>query len=230
MTPRLISIKDGGVIKDGFRSELDELREIGSGGKEAISRLEAHERERTGISTLKVGYNRVFGYYLSVPRTKTGSIPEDYIRKQTLVNAERYITPELKEFESKVLDAQASINEIENTLFTEIKEAVSAFSGRIRKTASDIATLDALTSLAHVAGERDYVRPKIIDGDLIEIKDGRHPVIEVVGSTGSNDFVPNDIRIDSTSDQIHIITGPNMAGKSTFMRQVALIVIMAQAG
>jgi DNA mismatch repair protein MutS len=224
------SIKDGGVIKDGFRAELDELREIGSGGKESIGRLEATERERTGISTLKVGYNRVFGYYLSVPRTKTGNIPEDYIRKQTLVNAERYITPELKEFETKVLEAQAKIVDIENTLFNELREVVAAFSARILKSASIIATIDALTSLALVAQEQNYVRPDIFEGDLIEIKEGRHPVVEALSSSGTEEFVPNDIRIDSATDQIHIITGPNMAGKSTFMRQVALIVIMAQAG
>lgn len=226
-----ISLKDGSVIKDGFRAEVDELREIGSGGKESIARLEAKERERTGISTLKVGYNRVFGYYLSVPRTKTANIPEEYIRKQTLVNAERYITPELKEFETRVLEAQDQLLELENTLFAEVREVVAGFSERIRTTASVLATLDAALSLAEVSESQDYVRPEVNESPLIEIKEGRHPVIEgSTKATGTEGFVPNDIRIDSTDDQIHIITGPNMAGKSTFMRQVALIVLMAQIG
>ena len=171
-----------------------------------------------------------FGYYLSVPRTKSASIPDDYIRKQTLVNAERYITPELKEFETRVLEAQEKIVDIENTLFNEIRGVVAGFSRRVMATASDIAVLDALSSLAQVAQEQNYVRPILDKDGLIEIKEGRHPVIEALGIAGSEEFVPNDIRIDSSTDQIHIITGPNMAGKSTFMRQVALIVLMAQAG
>ncbi len=226
-----ISLKDGGVIKEGFRNDVDELREIGSGGKEAIARLEAKERERTGINTLKVGYNRVFGYYLSVPRTKLANIPEDYIRKQTLVNAERYITPELKEFETRVLEAQEKVLELESSIFAEVREVVAGFSERIRVTASTLATLDVALSLADVSQAQNYVRPEVCEGSIIEIKEGRHPVIEgSAKATGNEGFVPNDIRIDSTDGQIHIITGPNMAGKSTFMRQVALIVLMAQIG
>ena len=221
-----ISVKDGGVIKEGFRSELDEYRKIGAGGKEAIAALEAKERERTGVASLKVGYNRVFGYYLSVPRTKTFEVPEDYIRKQTLVNAERYITPELKEFETRVLEAQEKILELEGELFAEVREKVSAFANRVMETAGRIATLDAVASLAQVAQTENYVKPQVFEGSSIEIIEGRHPVLE---ATLGTEFVPNDILIDS-NDQIHIITGPNMAGKSTFMRQVALIVLMAQAG
>jgi DNA mismatch repair protein MutS len=220
------TLKDGGVIKAGFRAELDELREIGTGGKDAISALEARERERTGVSTLKVGYNRVFGYYINIPKTKSFTVPDDYIRKQTLVNAERYITPELKDFETRVLSAQEKILLLEGELYCEIRDAIAKFTDRVKNTALAVSSLDALNALAEVAEKQNYTKPLMEKGSSIVIIEGRHPVIE---ATLKEDFVPNDITIDS-SEQIHIITGPNMAGKSTFMRQVALTVLMAQVG
>ena len=222
------SLREGGIIAAGHSAELDELRSISSEGKGFIARLEAQERARTGISTLKIRYNRVFGYSIEITKSNLAAVPPDYIRRQTLANAERFITDELKNYEEKVLGAEDSICELEYTLFQEIREQVAAQAGRICRSADGLASLDVLVSLAIVAGERDYCKPRMDDSDVIDIKDGRHPVIEAM-RLGER-FVPNDTRLDGDENQILMITGPNMAGKSTFMRQVALIVLMAQAG
>ncbi|GFE58419.1 DNA mismatch repair protein MutS [Geobacter sp. AOG1] len=222
------SLRDGGIIADGYHAELDDLRSISREGKGYIARLEAKERERTGITSLKIRYNKVFGYYIEVTRANLAGIPADYIRKQTLANAERYITPELKEYEEKVLGAEERITELEYSLFQEMRVMVAAQSERIARTADRLATLDVLASLAGLAHERGYSRPVVDEGDAIAITDGRHPVIEAM-SLGER-FVPNDVLLDGSENQLLMITGPNMAGKSTFMRQVALIVLMAQMG
>ncbi len=222
------SLREGGIIAAGHSAELDELRSISSEGKGFIARLEAQERARTGISTLKIRYNRVFGYSIEITKSNLAAVPPDYIRRQTLANAERFITDELKNYEEKVLGAEDSICELEYILFQGIREQVAAQAGRICRSADGLATLDVLVSLAIVAGERDYCKPRMDDSDVIDIKDGRHPVIEAM-RLGER-FVPNDTRLDGDENQILMITGPNMAGKSTFMRQVALIVLMAQAG
>jgi DNA mismatch repair protein MutS len=221
-------LREGGIIAEGYNAELDELRAISREGKGYIARIEAREKARTGISSLKVRYNRVFGYYIEVTRTNLGAIPADYIRKQTLANAERFITPELKEYEEKVLGAEERITELEYALFQEIRERVAAHSARVARTADLLATLDVLLSLAMLAHEQNYCRPLVDDGDTISIVDGRHPVIEAM-HLGER-FVPNDTLLDNRENQLLIITGPNMAGKSTFMRQVALITLMAQVG
>lgn len=224
--PAPISVKDGGVIREGYSAELDELRKIGSGGKDWIARLEAAERAKTGINSLKVGYNRVFGYYIEVTKTNLSSVPDEYIRKQTLVNAERFITPELKEWEDKILTAEERALDLEASLFTDIKEKVSRYSERVQRTADTISTLDAIAALAEVSQVMDYARPVVYDGNAIEIVGGRHPVIEAARIEG---FVANDLKMDR-DNQILILTGPNMAGKSTYLRQNALIVLMAQIG
>lgn len=223
-----LSVREGGIIKPNYDKELDGLREIGREGKGWILRLEAEERKRTGISSLKVRYNQVFGYYIEVTKSNLHLVPEHYIRKQTLVNAERFITPELKEFEAKVLGAEEAICQLEYRLFEDIRKRISEATPRLQKTASAIAVIDVLTSLAEIADRYDYVRPIVDDGDEIVIKDGRHPVLERMGL--SERFVPNDTQMDNHEHQILIITGPNMAGKSTYLRQVALMVIMAQMG
>lgn len=222
------SLRDGGVIADGYNPELDELRMISSQGKGYIARLEAQEKQRTGINSLKIRYNKVFGYYIEVTRANLADIPADYIRRQTLANAERFITPELKEYEDKVLGAEDRIAEIEYALFQEIRTLVAAQGGRIAASAERIATIDVLLSFARIAHSADYCRPEINDGELISITEGRHPVVESL-SLGER-FVPNDLLLDTGENQLLIITGPNMAGKSTFMRQVALITLMAQMG
>jgi DNA mismatch repair protein MutS len=222
------SLREGGVIAPGFNAELDELRAISSEGKGFIARLEAQEKARTGISTLKIRYNRVFGYSIEITKSNLANVPPDYIRRQTLANAERFITDELKNYEEKVLGAEDRICDLEYTLFQEIRELVAAQTGRICSTADGLASLDSLISLAVVADERSYCKPQMDESDVIEIKDGRHPVIE--GMKLGERFVPNDTRLDGDENQILMITGPNMAGKSTYMRQVALIVLMAQAG
>ena len=221
-------MRDGGIIADGYNGELDELRAISREGKGFIARLEAKEKGRTGIGSLKIRYNKVFGYYIEVTRTNLASVPEDYIRRQTLANAERYITPELKEYEEKVLGAEERIVELEYTLFQELRELVAVQGERIARTADRLATLDVLAALAELAHERGYCRPLVDDGDDIVILEGRHPVIEAMGL--GERFVPNDVQLDSREHRLLIITGPNMAGKSTFMRQVALITLMAQIG
>jgi DNA mismatch repair protein MutS len=222
------SLREGGVIAAGYHAELDGLRAISSEGKGFIARLEAQEKARTGISTLKIRYNRVFGYSIEITKSNLAAVPPDYIRRQTLANAERFITEELKNYEEKVLGAEDSICDLEFTLFQGIREQVAAQAGRICRTADGLASLDVLASLAIVAGERGYCKPHVDESDVIDIKDGRHPVIESM-RLGER-FVPNDTRLDGDSNQILMITGPNMAGKSTYMRQVALIVLMAQAG
>ncbi|MCM2357362.1 MAG: DNA mismatch repair protein MutS [Geobacteraceae bacterium] len=221
-------LRDGGIIADGYNAELDELRAISREGKGFIARLEAQERARTGINSLKIRYNKVFGYYIEVTRTNLAAIPGDYIRRQTLANAERFVTPELKEYEEKVLGAEERIAGLEYALFQEIRERVAGQGARIARTADQLATLDLLVSLAELAHDRGYCRPAVDDGDVIAISGGRHPVIE--GMNLGERFVPNDTHLDNRENQLLIITGPNMAGKSTFMRQVALITLMAQVG
>lgn len=221
-------LRDGGIIADGYNAELDELRAISREGKGFIARLEAQEKGRTGINSLKIRYNKVFGYYIEVTKTNLTSIPADYIRKQTLANAERYITPELKEYEDKVLGAEDRIRELEFSLFQEIRETVAGHGEIVARTADCLATLDVLASLAELAHERNYCRPLVDDGTTLFIGEGRHPVIEAMHQ--GERFVPNDTLLDNGENQLIIITGPNMAGKSTFMRQVALITLMAQMG
>ncbi len=223
-----VGLKEGGLIKKGFNSELDELNQILSHGKEMILALEAREREKTGISNLKIGFNRVFGYYLEVSRGQLANVPDYFIRKQTLVNAERFITPELKEFEEKVSHAQEHALELEYQLFLEIRQKAGARSSAILKAAEFIAWVDFFASLAETARSNRYCRPLVNDGEVIEITEGRHPVIEQSMDPGR--FVPNDIRLDQSENEVLIITGPNMAGKSTVLRQTALIVLMAQIG
>jgi DNA mismatch repair protein MutS len=223
-----LTLREGRVIRDGYFQELDELRSIGREGKGWIARLENQERERTGIGNLKVKYNKVFGYYIEVTKTNLNNVPGDYIRKQTLVNAERFITPELKEYEAKVLGAEEKIVELEAELFVKVREQVAAESARIQKTAGALAELDALGSLAESARQNRYVRPDMTNETGIHIQDGRHPVLEALENT--EPFVSNDTVMDTDQERLLIITGPNMAGKSTYMRQVALIVLMSQMG
>jgi len=220
-------LREGGIIAPGYHAELDELRSISREGKGFIARLEAQEKARTGIGSLKIRYNKVFGYYIEITRTNLANIPEDYQRRQTLANAERFITPELKEYEDKVLGAEERICDLEYQLFQAVREEVAAHGEQIARTADLLATLDVLVSLAELAADRDYCCPLVDDSDLLSITDGRHPVIEEM-HLGER-FVPNDVLLD-TEHQILMITGPNMAGKSTFMRQVALITLMAQIG
>ena len=223
------SVREGDMIRKGFNAELDELHEIVTGGKNYLTDIEEREKEKTGIKKLKIGYNRVFGYYIEVTNSFKEMVPESYIRKQTLANAERYITPELKELESKVLGAKERINTLEYELFSAIREQIKGMQYRIKLTADAIARLDALYSLATVAVENDYICPVVDDGDILSIASGRHPVVDKI-LDGSTPFVPNDTLLDGKDNNLAIITGPNMAGKSTYMRQVALIVIMAQIG
>ncbi|MGD0919169.1 MAG: DNA mismatch repair protein MutS [Thermodesulfobacteriota bacterium] len=223
-----LTVREGGIIKPSYDKELDALRDIGREGKGWILRLEVKERKETGISSLKVRYNQVFGYYIEVTKTNLHLVPDRYIRKQTLVNAERFITPELKEFESKVLGAEEAICQLEYRLFEDIRKKVSDETPKLQKTASAIAVIDILASWAEIADRYRYVKPLVNEGDEIVIRDGRHPVLERMGL--SERFVPNDSQMDTREHQILIITGPNMAGKSTYLRQVALIVLMAQIG
>jgi DNA mismatch repair protein MutS len=220
-------LTEGRIIKDGFNSELDEFRKVSRSGKSFITSLEKKEREKTGISSLKIRFNKVFGYYIEVTKSNLSLVPADYIRKQTLANSERYSTPELKEYEEKVLTAEERIADLEYNLFLEIREKISRETTRLQKIASDVARLDVLSSLAELASIRNYRRPKVNKRDKISIVEGRHPVIEV---TNEDPFIPNDTYLDRVEDQILIITGPNMGGKSTYLRQVALICILAQMG
>lgn len=221
-------IREGGLIKSGFSEELDNLKFSIKDGKHWIANLENSERERTGIRNLKVGYNRVFGYYLEVTKSFYDMIPENYIRKQTLTNAERFITPELKEMESLVLNAETKINQMEYDLFCSIRDKIEEFILPIQKTSSAVSTLDVLCSFAEVSDRLGYVKPVIDDSFELEIEKGRHPVIEQTIADGL--FVSNDVFLNSDDTSLLLITGPNMAGKSTYMRQTALIVLMAQAG
>jgi len=223
-----ITLRDGRLIRKGYNEELDELTHLLQDGKSLILNLENQERERTGIAKLKIGYNKVFGYYIEVSNAHLAKIPEHYIRKQTLVNAERFITPELKEFEGKVLSAQERSLQLEYQLFIEIRSTLAAHSSRIRQTAHFLAEIDVFSCLADLARQYHYIRPELRSDGAIRISDGRHPVIE--RSMPSGKFVPNDITLDQDGSQVLIITGPNMAGKSTTLRQTALIVLMAQMG
>ncbi len=223
-----ISLKDGYVIKGGYNQELDELRLLTKNGKEWILSAEAEERERTGIKTLKIGYNKVFGYYIEVTKLNSEMVPDYYIRKQTLVNAERYITPQLKEMENKVLSASEQFIALESQLFEEIRGKVVAEIERLKKVCEIISTVDAIASLSQVAFKNGYVMPEVTAGGELVIKDARHPVVEKM--LKNSIFVPNDTNLDTDENRELIITGPNMAGKSTYMRQVALITLMAQVG
>ncbi len=223
-----LSLKDGGLIKKGYNAEIDELRDVSGSGKDFIASLQARERQRTGISSLKVGYNRVFGYYIEVTNPNLSQVPDDYIRKQTLVNGERFITPELKEYEAKILGAEDRLKNLEYEIFVEIRDKISKETERLQKTSAAIAEMDALLSLAFIAYKYKYERPVVDDGDVIQILEGRHPVIERISS--SEKFISNNTLMDTNANSILIITGPNMAGKSTYMRQIALIVLMAQIG
>ena len=222
-------IGKGDVIASGISRELDELREISRGGKEYLLQMQQREIERTGISTLKISYNNVFGYYIEVRNSSRDKVPPEWIRKQTLVNAERYITPELKEYEEKILNAEATIYETESRLYAELIGEVQRSIRDIQENCSIIARLDVLQSFAQQASDRGYCRPVMDKSTALEIKAGRHPVIETLMSPGE-EYVPNDISMDSRGDQIIILTGPNMAGKSALLRQTALIVLMAQIG
>lgn len=222
------TIKDGGIIKEGYSEELDNIKFSIKDGKQWIANLENAERERTGIKTLKVGFNKVFGYYIDVTKANADLVPEDYIRKQTLVNNERYITPELKEMENLVLNAETKINQLEYELFTEIRTSIQGYIKEIQETSQAIAQLDVLCSFSNVSSKLGYVKPIIDESLELQIEKGRHPVIEQMISDGM--FVSNDTYLNSTDTSMLIITGPNMAGKSTYMRQTALIVLMAQAG
>jgi DNA mismatch repair protein MutS len=220
--------RDGGIIRLGYNAELDGLRELAAGGKQWIARYQAEEAEGTGIANLKVGFNKVFGYYIEVTHSHGHKIPENYIRKQTVKNAERYITPELKEYEEKVLTADERSKELEFELFVELREFVAAHVRRLQTTAGALAQLDVLAGLADLARSRNYCRPNLVDEPMVTIRDGRHPVLDSFMSDGS--FVPNDTLASSDEGLILLITGPNMAGKSTYIRQVALISLMAQIG
>lgn len=223
-----VTLREGKLIRPGYDPELDDLVSIMTDGKKHILALEEQERQRSGIAKLKIGFNKVFGYFIEVSKGQLANVPENFIRKQTLVNAERFITPELKEFESKVLGAEEKRVELEYQLFSRIREQVAARSSRILQTASFIARVDYFTTMAEVARRYNYIRPQVDDGEEIIIREGRHPVIERALPVGR--FVPNDIHLDQTSREVLIITGPNMAGKSTVLRQTALIVLMAQMG
>lgn len=223
-----LMLRDGGLIKSGFNEDIDRLRAASEGGIGSIGAIEARERERTGIKNLKVKYNKVFGYYIEISRSNLDKVPEDYVRKQTTVGGERFITPELKEVESTVVGAAEKLAALEYEQFVEVRNRVCAEVGRIERTARATATADALCSLAEAAVKNRYVKPEINISDEIYIKDGRHPVVEQVLKNGV--FVPNDTELDCGPNRAAIITGPNMAGKSTYMRQVALITLMAQIG
>ena len=230
-----LSFADGGVIAAGVERELDELRELSRNSKQVLAQIEQRERGRTGISSLKVKFNSIFGYYIEISKPNLHLAPQDYERKQTLVGAERFTTPELKEYEAKILDAQEKIVEIERRLFTELRTAIAAEAKRIRQTALALAEVDVLASMAHLAALRNYCRPQFIEGgdaggDL-EIIEGRHPVIEQQEMAGGSErFVPNGLYLNSTTHTILLLTGPNMGGKSTYLRQAAMIVILAQMG
>jgi len=222
------TIRDGGLIREGYDTALDELKYISKNGKSWIANFQEEEITRTGINSLKVGYNKVFGYYIEVTNVNKDNIPQTYIRKQTLKNAERFITPELKEYETKVLTADDRAMELEYDLFIQIREQVSGFTARLQRTSEAIALLDVLSTLANLAVENRYIMPEITDSLELKIIDGRHPVLD--RKFANESFVPNDINLDGTQDTIMVITGPNMAGKSTYIRQVALLILMAQMG
>ncbi|WP_405744781.1 DNA mismatch repair protein MutS [Anaerovibrio slackiae] len=223
-----LTIRDGGIIRDGYNEELDQYRLISRDSRQLLQQMEEQEKEKTGIRFLKIGYNKVFGYYIEVRNSGADKVPPHYVRKQTLANAERYITEELKEFETKILGAQEKIVSIEYNLFVEIRDAIKEKLGDIQATAREIARLDVLTGLAEAAVSYNYVRPRLANNGQLDIKDGRHPLVERILQRDL--FVPNDTRLNHDDCEIMLITGPNMAGKSTYMRQTALLVLMAQIG
>ncbi|HMK31101.1 MAG TPA: DNA mismatch repair protein MutS [Terriglobales bacterium] len=226
-----LSFADGGVIREGVNTELDELRALSRNSKQYLARIEERERQRTGIASLKVKFNSVFGYYIEISKANLHLAAPDYERKQTLVNAERFTTPELKEYEARILDAQEKIVEIERRIFAELRAAVAAQAKRIRQSALALAEIDVLASMAHLAALRNYCRPQFASGGELEIVEGRHPVVEIQEIFGiAERFVPNNLFLNSTTHAILLLTGPNMGGKSTYLRQTALIVIMAQMG
>ena len=222
-----VNLQAGGVIKAGFSAELDDLRSVSTTGKRSIAQFEEHERERTGIHNLKVRYNNVFGYYIEISKTNLAKVPDDFERRQTLANAERFTTPQLKEWEKSVLGAEGRIVELERTLFESVVAMVREETRRLQSTARALATLDALAALAETAAKRNYVCPILHDGDELQIKNGRHPIVEAYSR---EPFIPNDSYLNNSTDRLLIITGANMGGKSTILRQVALIQVLAQAG
>ncbi len=223
-----VTVGDGDVIREGFASELDELRSASSNARKYLADLEKTERDRTGIKSLKVGYNKVFGYYIEVTSPHVHRVPEDYIRKQTLAGAERYFTPQLKEYESLILSAESRISELENAIFRQVCRQVGGWSDRVLGIASAIAQIDVLSAFAEVAARYGYARPELTTDDSIMISNGRHPVVERV--LEDEQFVPNDVYLSNKDAQLIILTGPNMSGKSTYLRQVAIIVLLAQIG
>lgn len=223
------TLSDGGVIRDGYHAELDELRNLARSGKDWVARMQKKEVERTGIPSLKVGFNKVFGYYIEITNTHKKRVPEDYIRKQTLVNSERYITPELKEYEEKILTAEEKISSLESELFNEVRMVLAEETPAMQLNASLLAMLDCFCSLAEVAWRYGYTRPEVDDSLVLQIEDGRHPVVERLLPPG-DPFIPNSVYVEPETEQILIITGPNMAGKSVVLRQTALIVLLAQVG
>ena len=223
-----VSVRDGGLILRGFSKELDSLKDTIASDKKWIASLQASERRRTGIKTLKVGFNKVFGYYIEVTKASLNMVPSEYERKQTLANAERYITPELKEKESTVLAGEERINKMEFEIYESLREEVRGETTTLRQDSESVAVADVLVSLAEVAVTRRYSKPKITEGTRIKISEGRHAALEVI--LGPNEFVPNGIEIGDGGTTLMIVTGPNMAGKSTYMRQCAIIVLLAQMG
>ena len=223
-----IAMKEGGIIRDGYNQEVDTLRSAKSDGKSWLAQLETKEREKTGIKNLRIRYNRVFGYYLEVTNSFKNLVPDYYIRKQTLANAERYIIPELKELEDTILGAEDKLYALEYELYTAVRNKIASEVLRIQQTAKAIAKIDVLTSLAFVAERNQYVRPEVNDAGVIDIKEGRHPVVEKM--IPNDMFISNDTYLNDKNNKVAVITGPNMAGKSTYMRQSALIVLLAQIG
>jgi DNA mismatch repair protein MutS len=221
------TLNEGGIIKRGFNSELDELHDVSASGKQTIALFEDREKQRTGISNLKVRFNNLFGYYIEISKGNLSRVPDDYERRQTLANAERFTTPELKEWERKVLGAEERIVQLEQEIFADVRDRVRSETQRLQSTARALATLDALASLAEVATRRNYVAPQLHDGDEIEIKNGRHPIVEAYSEF---EFVPNDTYLNNSTDRLLIVTGANMGGKSTVLRQIALIQVLAQIG
>ena len=223
-----LTLKDGGIIKSTFNDEVNKLRTASTEGKNWVIGVEAREREATGIKNLKVGYNKVFGYYIEVSKSNVGMVPDRYIRKQTLTTGERYITEELKEIENTILGAQDKVVNLETEIFNKVREDVAKEIKRLQQSSNAVAKLDVLCAFAEIADKNNYIMPDVDDSDEIIIKDGRHPVVEELIPAGC--FVPNDTTLNEADDRVNIITGPNMAGKSTYMRQVALIVLLAQIG
>ena len=223
-----ITITEGGIIKEGYNEEVDELKNATMQGKNWLIELETNEKEKTGIKNLKVGFNKVFGYFFEVTKSYLNLVPDRYIRKQTLANCERYITEELNELESKILGAEEKVIDLEYKLFIEIRNKIAINIERLQKASNIVSELDVFTSFAIVAEDLNYTKPSVDNEGIIDIKGGRHPVIEKMLPSGT--FIENDTYLDKNNDRLSIITGPNMAGKSTYMRQVALITLMAQIG